>query len=347
MSDNKIKVSVIVPCYNAEKFLDKCLDTLRNQTLEDIEIICVNDCSKDNTAAILDEYAKKDARIKAIHLEKNQGQSTARNVGLKAASGDFISFVDSDDYIDLTMLEKLYSKALKCNADLAICNIYLDFVDTGKKEVFRDSRFYTILSGRTFLGYDFPALTGYIGVWDRIYKRELIINNNLEFPVGLVYEDHLFCIQSLMLAERVCVVNEPLYYYRKNAGGSITDNEVKNDKYKFDYIEISKRIKQFLKDVGVYEDCKRDYLKYHFFYATIHQSNTKAKNFAKFFEMMREITSDEDYKTLEELNLTLLQEIYLKALKNNDLNSACRAMKSYAFARKVRNAFKKSKKAGK
>jgi glycosyltransferase involved in cell wall biosynthesis len=347
MSDNKIKVSVIVPCYNAEKFLHKCLDSLTGQTLKDIEIICVNDCAKDSTAAILEEYSKKDDRIKIITHEKNQGLSAARNSGIAAAKGDYIGFVDSDDFVELTMMEKLYNKAIQKNADLVIGNVYLYLADIDKTEVFRDERFFMYLAGQVFKFEDQPSLVSCIGAWDRIYKRELIIDNNLQFPVGMIYEDQPFSIQAMAHAERITVVSEPLYYYRKNAGGSITDNEIKNDNYKFQFVQIANMSKTFMKYKGIYETFQKEYLEYHIHYATIHQSNTKPKNFSKFFEMMREITSEEDYEVLLGLNLNLIQEKYVKALKDNDLNAACRTMKSYAFARKVKRAFKKSRKAGK
>lgn len=347
MSDNKIKVSVIVPCYNAEKFLDKCLDSLIGQTLKDIEIICVNDCAKDSTASILEKYAKQDNRIKIITHEKNQGLSAARNSGMAIATGEYIGFVDSDDFVELTMMEKLYSKAVKKDADLVIGNVFLYFADTGKTQVFRDERFFTYLSGRVFKFEDQPSLVSCIGAWDRIYKRELITENNLQFPVGMIYEDQPFSIQAMACAKRITTVSEPLYYYRKNSGGSITDNEIKNDNYKFHFVQIANMSKTFMKSRGIYETFMKDYLEYHIHYATIHQSNTKAKNFAKFFEMMREITSDEDYDVLLKLNLNFIQAKYVKALKENNLNAACRALKSYAFARKVKNALKKSKKVGK
>jgi hypothetical protein len=203
------------------------------------------------------------------------------------------------------------------------------------------------LAGQVFKFEDQPSLVSCIGAWDRIYKRELIIDNNLQFPVGMIYEDQPFSIQAMAHAERITVVSEPLYYYRKNAGGSITDNEIKNDNYKFHFVQIANMSKTFMKSKGIYETFQKEYLEYHIHYATIHQSNTKPKNFSKFFEMMREITSEEDYEVLLGLNLNLIQEKYVKALKDNDLNAACRTMKSYAFARKVKRAFKKSRKAGK
>ena len=111
------KVSVIIPIYNTEKYLRKCLDSVCNQTLSDIEIICVNDCSTDNSLEILEEYASKDNRIKLIDFKENKGAAVARNAGIDEAKGEYIGFVDSDDFIDLDFYEKLYNKAVKSGAD--------------------------------------------------------------------------------------------------------------------------------------------------------------------------------------------------------------------------------------
>ena len=118
------KVSVIIPVYNVEKYLSECLDSVVNQTLKDIEIICVNDGSPDGSAAILEEYAQKDNRIKVI-TQENRGLSEARNSGLKIASGEYIAFLDSDDYIDLKFFEQLYKRGIESNSDVVVCeNIY-------------------------------------------------------------------------------------------------------------------------------------------------------------------------------------------------------------------------------
>lgn len=117
------KVSVIIPVYNTEKFLRKCLDSVCNQTLQDIEIICINDCSTDGSLEILREYAGKDNRIKLIELFENGGAAKARNIGIDIAHGEYIGFVDSDDFVDLDFYEKLYNKAVETGAD-AVKGVY-------------------------------------------------------------------------------------------------------------------------------------------------------------------------------------------------------------------------------
>ena len=126
------KVSVIIPVYNTEKFLRKCLDSVCNQTLQDIEIICINDCSTDGSLEILREYAGKDNRIKLIELLENCGAAKARNIGIDIAEGEYLGFVDSDDFIDLDFYKKLYGKAKETDADAVKGKLYLYGINTNK-----------------------------------------------------------------------------------------------------------------------------------------------------------------------------------------------------------------------
>ena len=343
MSDN-VKISVIVPCYNAEKFLHKCLNSLINQTFKDIEIICVNDCAKDSTAEILAEYEKLDSRISIVNHEQNKGLSAARNSGIAVAKGDYISFIDSDDFVELTMMEKLYNKAIATGAELVIGNLYLYFEDTGKTQIFRDERYFTYLQGRVFKLVDEAPLVSCIAAWDRLYKKELITENNLQFPVGLVYEDQPFSIQAMQLAKGITVVNEPLYYYRKNAGGSITDNEKKNDRYKFNFLEITRLSKTFMKEQGVYDVLRKEYMPYHFFNAAVHQHYiTDKKKFKEFFDKMRELTSTEDFEVLKQTKQEYLADKYLEALESNNYKKFYRFSNKVSLAKKILRPERKNK----
>lgn len=342
-----LKASVIVPCYNVERFLAKCLDSIINQTLRDIEIICVNDCSSDKTPEILEAFSKKDERIKIINHEKNRGLSAARNSGMSKALGDYIAFVDSDDYIDKTMLEKLYNKAEKTESELVIGNVNLYFEDTGTCKVFRDTRFFTFLSGRVFTLTEYPALVSCIAAWDRLYKRELIERGGLLFPEGVVYEDQPFSIKAMLLAKKITVVNEPLYYYRKNAGGSITDNEKKNDKYKFDFLKITELTKDFMKSVGAYGILRKEYMKYQFLAAAVHQSNIRdKKSFKLFFKRMLEITSQKDLEALAAAKLDYLSERYLSALNERRYSDFYKLTRTISFGKSFLNIFIPRKKRG-
>ena len=175
------KVSVIVPVYKVEEYLPKCLDSLVNQTLEDIEIILVNDGSPDNSDKIIKKYAKKDKRI--VYIEKeNGGQASARNMGVKVAKGEFISFVDSDDWIELETLEECYKKAKKEKSD--IVQFDLNKVINGEKHY---EPFFTLEGEDLKKTY----ILNVTSPWGKIIKKEIITDNDLYFPEGIIYEDYL------------------------------------------------------------------------------------------------------------------------------------------------------------
>lgn len=252
------KLSVIIPIYNVENYLEKCLDSVCNQSLRDIEIICINDGSTDNSLNILKDYASKDPRIKIISKE-NSGQATARNLGIKEAQGEYIAFVDADDFIEHDMFEKLYSKAKNNNLDIAMCKIATYDNQTGEIKnnvwyymlgVFRDfeKEFFTHNDTKNFTCN--IAVTPY----NKIYKTTLIKDNNILFPEGLIFEDEKFFFDVYLRAQKVSIVDEFLYYYRINRKGSTVDISKEND-YS-DIILISKQIRETFKQTGNYEDYK-------------------------------------------------------------------------------------------
>lgn len=234
----KPKVSVIIPVYNAEKYIEKCLDTVCSQTLKDLEIIVINDGSVDNSLKIINEYKNKDERIVVIN-SKNQGPSGARNQGLDIAKGDYIGFVDADDWCELTMFEKLYNKATKNNLDIVMCyattfnaqtEVY-NYEDT----YFSMKDFPENLKDKTFTYKDIAEVFFRIPViaWNKLYKRELIIDNNIKFPDYLYFEDNVFSLHTLIKAKRIELLEENLIYYRQFTKHSITQkDETKLDLFK-------------------------------------------------------------------------------------------------------------------
>lgn len=252
------KVSIIIPVYNVEDYIEECLDSICNQTLEDIEIICVDDGSTDNSSSILNNYAKTDSRIK-IFTKENGGQASARNLGIEKASGEYIAFVDSDDFIEPEMFEKLYIKAEEDNLDLVMCKIATYDNQTG---IIKDNVWYYMLGvfrdfeKDIFTHNDTKDFTCNIAVtpYNKIYKSNLLKNNNILFPEGLIFEDEKFFFDVYLRAKRVSVVDEFLYYYRVNRKGS-TVNMEKNKDYS-DIISISKQIRETFKKTGNYESYK-------------------------------------------------------------------------------------------
>lgn len=198
-------ISVIIPVYQVEKYLRKSLDSVIVQTFENLEIILVDDGSTDTSGKICDEYAKKDSRIKVIHQE-NQGLSAARNAGLNIAKGDFIGFVDSDDYIEPAMFENLYQAAIEKKADIAICNFHK--VDESNKTLF-----YSNLKAWTGSSKDFVKQDGirYNYVWHKLYRKELF--KTIHFPVGRQWEDLFIMHDIFWMADRITIIPYIGYNY--------------------------------------------------------------------------------------------------------------------------------------
>jgi len=236
---SNIKVSIIVPVYNGEKWLNRCLRSLVNQTLKELQIICVNDCSSDNSLVILQEYAKKDKRITIKNLKKNGGESVARNNGLKIAKGEYIAFVDQDDYIDLNFYEKLYERTRNGNIDIV------------KGDVKRyDKRIETTFDlNSKIIENKFYFHTHW---WTAIYKASFLRINNIRLREDIIMgADHIFLVKAVANANKVMIVNDTFYYQikRMNSGCSKVFNckkmnsEFKTRFYIFDYlnkIKISK-----------------------------------------------------------------------------------------------------------
>ncbi|MBD5400734.1 glycosyltransferase [bacterium] len=197
------KISVIVPVYNVAPYLERCLNSLIGQTLKDIEIICVDDKSTDNSLEILREYEKKDKRVKVFALEKNGGVAIARNTGIDAATGEFIGFVDPDDYVDLDFYEKLYTCAIKTNSTIVKGNGCRIDVNTGRKYIPNDN--FQIMHN--------------IGYWHAlfvtaIYKRNFLIKHNLRFPSDLcISEDALFLTRVTLQKPSIYCIDDVFYYY--------------------------------------------------------------------------------------------------------------------------------------
>ena len=207
-----IKVSVIVPVYNVEEYLPKCLDSLVNQSLREIEIILINDGSPDNCQDIIDEYKKKDKRIISI-IKENGGQASARNVGLRTSKGEFICFVDSDDFIELDMLEVLYNKGIQDESDIVICDYCR--IKNNKKQ--KEEAFST--KGNTM--FENYALNTSGPCW-KIIKRKLLIDNKLFFPEGIIYEDYAIVPTYALFANKISYVNKPFYNYLIREGSTMT-----------------------------------------------------------------------------------------------------------------------------
>ncbi len=215
-------ISVIIPVYNVEEYLAECLDSILNQTLRQIEIICINDGSTDSSPKILDEYAKKDNRIRVIHQE-NKGLSTSRNVGFKIATGEFVYMIDSDDYLELDALEKMYCLCKANRLDILFFDLVSFYDETGEtypSKLKRESC-PNVYDGVSFLAYQRSKRAHITSACLIMLRRGFIEENNFQFYPGIIHEDELFCFQILMEAKRVTFVNWK-FYHRRIRANSIT-----------------------------------------------------------------------------------------------------------------------------
>ena len=211
-------LSVIVPCYNGEKFIGRCLESLVNQTLQDIEIIVINDGSTDNSQDIIDSYANKYHNIKAYKIP-NSGIADARNFGVSKVETPYFGFLDCDDYTDVTMFEKMYNKAIETNAQVVVSNFY--WVKGKKKKLEKEGPYNT---GKDMLIHLFAVL------WNKIYDTAFVRSTNIRFPSGNRYEDAYFLYCLAPNIERLAFVDEAFVHYVQH-DNSITHNnneEVKN-----------------------------------------------------------------------------------------------------------------------
>ena len=251
-------ISVIVPIYNVEKYLSKCLDTILAQTFSNIEIICVNDGSTDNSRKILAQYAQKDSRIKIVD-KKNGGLSSARNAGMKVAQGEYYSFIDSDDWIDETMLEKLYNSMVALDTDISICAVHQ--FDETRQELDDSNPYYTLgffdesFDNRAFSYVDTKPflLDVCVMAWNKLYRKSFIDECQAEFPEGLIFEDGPFFFSIFFKTKKVSIVRDFLYYYRINRSGSIIQKAGKKFLNVIDVVEL---MYSKIKEIPDFEDVK-------------------------------------------------------------------------------------------
>lgn len=268
-----IKVSVIVPVYNVEKYIDKCLKSLVNQTLSDIEILVINDGSPDNSQKIIDKYVKKYSNVRC-YVKKNGGISDARNYGLKYAKGEYIAFVDSDDYVDNTMLEKLYNKAIEKSYDIVECDLHMvddhgnlikDVYHTFSVDIFDEKKLKKYM------------INMYTSVWNKLYKRSLF-DSKIRFKKGVWFEDVEFLYKLIPFVKSIGFVKENLYYYVQR-GGSITKTF---DDRLYCYVDNWNGIIDFYKEKNIYNkyynELEYSYVRYLYASFIRQSSNYKDKN---------------------------------------------------------------------
>lgn len=295
-------ISIVIPVYNVEKYLKRCLDSVINQTYKKLEIILVNDGSTDKSGDICKGYVKKDKRIVYIEQE-NQGLSGARNTGIDNAHGNYIAFVDSDDYINLNFIEDLYISLIETESDIAVCNYAKvdenDFIDTGKKEVGLQkvysgiSKFYNIYN-------ELETVTTV--VWNKLYK--IGIFKEIRYPNGKVHEDE-FVVYDVMKTCKKIVYTSSSYYYYFQRSDSITGSY--NIKRKVILEALKQRLENFKKDN---EKILYAYTLYDYYYQLIYQYGMIQTNYKNKNKELKEI-----YDELIKQKKQVFKNIYINPLK--------------------------------
>lgn len=258
--ENDIKVSVIIPVYNAEKYIAQCLQSVIDQTLQEIEIIIVNDGSIDNSLQIVKDFQNKDKRIKIIDQE-NRGAGNARNTGMSEAKGKYLSLLDADDFFELSMLEEMYDACEKNDADICVVrsksydNVTGEYADqewTIKKEMLPENNPF---SYKDIPGYIFNIFNGW--AWDKLFRREFVMHNGILFQDIRSSEDMLFVDMSLVFAKRIFVLDRMLAFHRVNLQTSVSVTREKT--WDCFYIALLELKKQLL-EADLYEEVKKSFI---------------------------------------------------------------------------------------
>ena len=222
MSHSQPLISVVIPVYNVERYLERCVASVRDQTYRNLEILLVDDGSPDRCGAMCDDFAKADERVRALH-KKNGGLSDARNFGIEAASGEYVAFVDSDDFIEPDMMEVLLRLIQQYGADIATCGVYNCYPD--KTTLLYERMEEGCVDGATAFGYILEGKRIPATICNKLLSRPLL--ETLRFPVGRLYEDAFFTADLMPLVHKAAYTTEPKYHYFHRAG-SITTTRFKS-----------------------------------------------------------------------------------------------------------------------
>lgn len=315
-----ITISIIVPIYNCEQYLRLCLDSILRQTLRDFELILVDDGSTDSSYNICEEYLNKDRRIKLL-TQENMGAWSARNTGLKIANGNYIGFVDADDYIVETMFEKLYTAITKVNAEIAMCQAISH--DNGGRVSYSYNSFDSgelldkdIIKNEVLPLMIAPEKENEIGkklllpMWCRIFKKELLINNQIKFRNHKNGQDALFSIEATCKANSMVIIDEFLYHYRNDIGITLSKGYTE-DRYDR-LIALKNDIIKVIKENGIYSNSieKRiNQSKRHNVFWVARVIVSKGNN-QSFFEKMKSLNNllkrNEAKQAFSDVNLSML-----------------------------------------
>ena len=301
-----VKVSVIIPVYNVEDYLEKCLESVLNQTLEDIEIICIDDCSTDNSLKILYNYSDNDSRVKVIENKKNRGQGFSRNIGIKHANGEYIAFVDSDDYLSLNLFETTFKRAKQLDLDLLLFKSIAFDNETGKftedNKKYLSIEYLNDFDKEVFTHEDTKKVTCNITVspWQKIYKKDFLYSNNILFPEDIIFEDEVFFYKSYLNAKRISLLDEYLYYYRVNRKNSTI---VRKDNKFLDVVDAFRLVRKEFINTNNYDNEYKKLLFNKFFFSIFNRFNETADKFKEEFYLKIKEDFKNFLKSQNDINL--------------------------------------------
>lgn len=332
-----VKISVIVPVYNVENYLNHCLNHIVNQSFQDMEIICINDGSTDNSPEILNEFAQMDSRIQIVN-QKNQGLGAARNKGISFAKGDYVYFMDGDDYLELNALEELYDLSKAHDLDFAIFKIR-NFDDSTNEPI--NDEYYSMPYLKKRVGdevFSYPdvedmALKLAVNTYGNFFKREFIAE--LRFPEGLLFEDNVFFTKALFKAERICFYDKFLYNRR------VRDDSLSNSFSTglLDTINITDLLLDLVNEYGYGQYKKELYYRiFHNIYEIFANAPSKFKS-DLFFEIKRRYLKFSDKWESDDYFINNLskrdEHIYISALQSDSAEEFELRVKIYDKQQKI------------
>ena len=287
-----VKVSIVVPVYNASKYLKTCLDSLVNQTIDDMEIIAIDDASLDNSLDILKDYVKNYSFLKVYSNKKNMGQGWTRNRGISLASGEYIGFLDADDYVNINMYKTMYEAAILNNRpDIIVTSLQFvtddSYVDINYERDLK-GRLYSINENPEMVIYESPSCC------NKLFKKDLI--NGYHFISGVMWEDVAFTYSMLIKADNMLRLNNLDYFYRRDINRGVSSQNYKINLRVFDIIKVAFEIKKEAKKCGKYD---------------IFKSQVKFLQMATCLQRVSEIEMWKTYKVLE-----IKEELYKLILEN-------------------------------
>lgn len=307
IEQENIKISVIMPVYNAGKHLARCLDSLVLQTYQNLEFICVNDGSTDGSGEVLQQYAAKDKRFKII-TQENKGVSVTRNVALEAVSGDYVSMVDADDFVSLALYQKFAAIVQKEEKQIDLFQFNgLRFFDTNGFNPFLIHVLYHASDWGDFFDGHYHGFYPHVNmaddlIWNKIYRTEWLRQNNIRFAKGLVFEDRLFSLEAHLRAENKYILENYLYFYRQHPN-SISHSLQENV---FDIFKILEKEEEVLRKFGIFENVKYMFFKYHVMEYWLVVMLTDNKYMEGFIQTARERL--QSYMARTELDESVLRE---------------------------------------